>query len=70
MLNRLTNFTPFFMVYGAEGVLPTELQYRSPRVRAIDLLEKLRDIAVTRSNGYQRDSDGITHAGFIPGLSS
>jgi hypothetical protein len=32
--NRSTNFTPFFMVYGTEAVLPTELQYRSPRVQA------------------------------------
>jgi hypothetical protein len=26
-LNRSTGFTPFFMVYGAEAVLPTDLQY-------------------------------------------
>jgi hypothetical protein len=32
--NRLTKFTPFFMMYGAEVMLPTELQYESPRIRA------------------------------------
>jgi hypothetical protein len=32
MPNRLTSFTPFFVVYGVEAVLPTDLQYRSPRV--------------------------------------
>jgi hypothetical protein len=34
MPNRSINFTPFFMVYGAEAVLPTDLQYGSPRVQA------------------------------------
>jgi hypothetical protein len=55
------------MVYEAEVVLLTELQYGSPRVQAyqpikveqaqqdtIDLLEESRDIAVTRSAGYQQ----------------
>jgi hypothetical protein len=32
--NRLTIFTPFFMVYGAEAMLHTELQCGSPRVQA------------------------------------
>jgi hypothetical protein len=58
MPNRSTNFTPFFMVYGAEAMLPTELQYRSPRVQAyqpvevkraqqdvVNLLKESRDIA-------------------------
>jgi hypothetical protein len=55
------------MVYGANTVLPTNLQYGSPRVRAyqpdaakearkgtIDLLEESRDIVVIRSTGYQQ----------------
>jgi hypothetical protein len=36
--HRSTNFTPFFMVYGAVVVLPTELQYRSPRVLSFLIL--------------------------------
>jgi hypothetical protein len=53
-------------MYGAEAVLPTDLQYVSSRVRAyqqdagkeaqkdtIDLLEESRDIDVVRSAGYQ-----------------
>jgi hypothetical protein len=32
MPNMATNFTPLFMVYDAEAVLPTDLQYGSPRV--------------------------------------
>jgi hypothetical protein len=34
MPNRSTKFTAFFMVYRVEVVLPTELQYGSPRVWA------------------------------------
>ena len=33
---RATGETPFSLVYGAEAVLPTELKYGSPRVRAYD----------------------------------
>jgi hypothetical protein len=66
MPNRLIGFTPFFMLYGVEAVLPTELQYGSPRVRAyksgtteeaqkdiVDLLEESRDTTVIRSAKYQ-----------------
>jgi hypothetical protein len=27
-------FTPFFLVYGAEAILPTDLEYGSPRTKA------------------------------------
>jgi hypothetical protein len=40
--NRSTNFTPFFMVYGSEVVLPTKLQYGSPRVQAYQLVEVMQ----------------------------
>nr|XP_051190963.1 uncharacterized protein LOC127304312 [Lolium perenne] len=30
--NRSTGFTPFFLVYGAEAVMPTDIAYDSPRV--------------------------------------
>jgi hypothetical protein len=30
--NWSTGFTAFFMVYGAEAVLPTDLDYGAPRV--------------------------------------
>jgi hypothetical protein len=29
-------FTPFFMVYGSEVILPTDLEYGAPRVKAFD----------------------------------
>jgi hypothetical protein len=31
-----TGFTPFSLVYGAEAVLPTDLEYGSPRVKGYD----------------------------------
>jgi transposase InsO family protein len=34
MPSRVTGFTPFFMVHGSEAVLPTDIDYGSPRVRA------------------------------------
>jgi IS30 family transposase len=34
MPSRATGFTPFFLVYGAEAILPTDLEYGSPRTRA------------------------------------
>jgi hypothetical protein len=32
--SRATGFMPFFMVYGSEAILPTNLEYGAPRVRA------------------------------------
>jgi hypothetical protein len=29
-------FTPFFLVYDVEAVLPTDLEYGSPRVKGYD----------------------------------
>ena len=30
--NKSTGFTPFFLVYGAEAVIPTDIEFDSPRV--------------------------------------
>ena len=32
--SRATGFTPFFLIYGAEAILPTDLEYGSPRLKA------------------------------------
>ena len=32
--SRATGFTPFFLVYGAEAILPTDLEYGLPRLKA------------------------------------
>jgi transposase InsO family protein len=34
--SRATGFSPFFLVYGAEAILPTDLEYSSPRTKAYD----------------------------------
>jgi transposase InsO family protein len=65
--NRSTQYTPFFMVYGAEAVLPSEVRYEAPRVVAytgatsnagledsMDLLDEARDVAFARSAVYQQ----------------
>jgi hypothetical protein len=62
MPHRATGFTPFFMVHGSEVVLPTDIDYGSPRVRAytdegnqvalkdtIDQLDEVRDMVLLHS---------------------
>jgi hypothetical protein len=66
--NRSTCLTPFFLVYGAEAILPSDVQYDSPRVEAyteedaeksrklsVDLLKEKRDLAAQRSAIYQQN---------------
>jgi transposase InsO family protein len=63
--SRAMGFTPFFLVYGAEAVLPTDLEYGSPRLLAyneqsndvtrentLDQLEEACDIALLHSARY------------------
>ena len=50
--NRSTGRTPFFLVYGAEAVLPSDLLHNAHRV---DLLEEERDMALIRLTIYQQD---------------
>jgi hypothetical protein len=65
--SRATGFTPFFLVYGVEAILPTDLEYGSPRTRAyderrnqtnredsLDQLEEARDMALLHSTRYQQ----------------
>jgi hypothetical protein len=65
--SRATGFTPFFLVYGAVAILPTDLEYGSPRTRAyddqsnranredsLDQLEEARDMALLHSARYQQ----------------
>jgi hypothetical protein len=37
--SRATGYTPFFMVYDTEAILPTDLDYGAPRVIAYKELE-------------------------------
>jgi hypothetical protein len=65
--SRATGFSPFFLVYGVEAVLPTDLEYGSPRTKAyddrsnqtsredsLDQLEEARDVALLHSARYQQ----------------
>jgi transposase InsO family protein len=65
--SQATGFTPFFLVYGAEAILPTDLEYGSPRTKAyddrsnrtnredsLDQLEEARDVALLHSARYQQ----------------
>jgi hypothetical protein len=65
--SRTTGFTPFFLVYGMEVVLPTDLEYRSRRVRGYDVginlraredsldeLDEARSVALMLSARYQQ----------------
>ena len=60
-------YTPFFMVYGFEVVLLTDLEYGSPRLKAyneqtnketrenaVDQLEEARDMALLNSARYEQ----------------
>jgi transposase InsO family protein len=65
--SRATGFSPFFLVYGTEAVLPTDLEYGSLKTKAyddqsnqtsredsLDQLEEARDVALLHSARYQQ----------------
>ena len=64
--SRATGHTPFFMVYGAKAILPTNLKYGAPRVKVytdqgnetyledtVDQLDEARDVALLRLAKYK-----------------
>jgi hypothetical protein len=65
--NRSVGFTPFFLVYGAEAMLPTDIKFDAPRVvqytekqakeareDGVNLFEEAREQALARSALYQQ----------------
>ena len=65
--SRATGFSPFFLVYGAEAILPTDLEYGSPRLKtyqeqrnqraredSLDQVDEARDMALLHSARYQQ----------------
>jgi hypothetical protein len=67
MLSRAMRFTLFFLVYGSEAMLPIDVEYGSPRLKAyneknndatredtLDQLEEARDVALLHSARYQQ----------------
>jgi hypothetical protein len=66
--NRSIGYTPFFLVYGAEAVLPTDVIHDAPRVVLyteeeakeareddVDLLEEAREQTLSRTAIYQQN---------------
>jgi transposase InsO family protein len=66
--NAATQETPFFLVYGAEAVLPVEITHEAPRITAydeitstealqddVDALDEARDVALARATQYQHN---------------
>jgi hypothetical protein len=66
-LSRATGFTPFFLIYGTEAILPLDLEYGSPRVRgydegtnqraredSLDQLDEARIVALMHSARYRQ----------------
>jgi hypothetical protein len=64
--SRATRFTPLFLVYGAEVVLPMNLEYGSPKIKgydessnqraredSLDQMDEARDMAMMHSARYQ-----------------
>jgi transposase InsO family protein len=66
--NAATQETPFFLVHGAEVVLPVEINHKAPWVSEyeeaastkalqddVDALDEARDVALARSTAYQQN---------------
>jgi hypothetical protein len=66
--NAATQEIPFFLVHGAEAVLPVEITHEAPRIVAydeatstkalqddVDALDEVRDIALVRATQYQQN---------------
>jgi transposase InsO family protein len=66
--NTATQETSFFLVHGAEAMLPVEITHEAPRIAAydettstetlqddVDALDEARDIALARATQYQQN---------------
>jgi hypothetical protein len=66
--NAATQETPFFLVHGAEAVLPVEITHEAPRISAYDevtstkalqddddALNEARDVVLSRTTQYQQN---------------
>jgi hypothetical protein len=78
MPNTATQETPFFLVHGAEAVLPVEITHEAPRVTAydevtsiealqndVDALDEARDKALERATNINRACGTTTVVEFV-----
>jgi hypothetical protein len=76
--NAATQETPFFLVHGAEAVLPVEITHGAPRIAAydeaastealqddVDKLDEARDVALARATQYQQNLETTTVVEFV-----
>jgi hypothetical protein len=63
---RATGFTPFFLVHGAEAVLPTDLEYGSPRVRGYDKDASPRGLTGPAGRSTPRGLDALRKVSTVP----
>ena len=74
--SRATGFSPFFLVYGAEAILPTDLEYGSPRLKtyqeqrnqrareeSLDQVDEARDMALSTLRATSSPCEGTKRRG-------
>jgi hypothetical protein len=77
--NAATQETPFFLVHGAEAVLPVEITHEAPRIAVYDettstealqddfnALDEARDVALARAMQYQQSIRNYHSTGVRP----
>jgi hypothetical protein len=74
--NAATQETPFFLVHGAEAVLPVEITHEAPRIAAYDEttstealqdnIDEARDVALARATQYQQSLRNYHSSGVRP----
>jgi hypothetical protein len=82
MPNAATQETPFFLVHGAEAVLPVEITHQAPRIADydettsteamqgdVDALDKARDVALARATQYQQSLQNYQSTQVRPAIS-
>jgi hypothetical protein len=66
MPSRATGFTPFFVVYGSEAMLPTDVEYGSPRLKAYN---KKNNDAQERTPSTSSRKPAMWLCCILPGIS-